>query len=190
MLGFQESSKVSPGLPAFSLFPFGPEISSLFPCEIRCSLSLEINEIKGIQVRSSESKWVQVRSSESKWIQVRSSEIKWVQVNPSEIKWVQVSSSEIHWVQVNPSEIKWVQVRPSESKWVQVRPPLPPILLSNFSWPYQYICLACYYLYISGHTVFILHTSCMPLHDFMWFRLSAYFRLLKYDTGVSVGFTS
>ena len=40
----------------FSLFPFRPEISSLFPCEIRCSLSLEINEIKGIHVRSSESK--------------------------------------------------------------------------------------------------------------------------------------
>ena len=59
-----------------------------------------------------------------------------------------------------------------------MRPPLPPILLSNFSWPYQYICLAWYYLYISGHTVFILHTSCMPLHDFMWFRLSAYFHLI------------
>ena len=40
----------------FSLFPFGREISSLLPCEIRCSLSLEINEIKGIHVRSSESK--------------------------------------------------------------------------------------------------------------------------------------
>ena len=38
------------------LFPFRPEISSLFPCEIRCSLSLAIDEIKGIQVRSSESK--------------------------------------------------------------------------------------------------------------------------------------
>ena len=43
-------------LSCFSLFPFGPGIPSLFPCEIRCSLSLEINEIKGIQVRSSESK--------------------------------------------------------------------------------------------------------------------------------------
>ena len=42
--------------PAFSLFPFGLEVSSLFPWEIRCSLSLAINEIKGIQVRSSESK--------------------------------------------------------------------------------------------------------------------------------------
>ena len=40
----------------FSLFPFRREILSLFPWEIRCSLSLEINEIKGIQVRSSESK--------------------------------------------------------------------------------------------------------------------------------------
>ena len=39
----------------FSLFPFHHEISSLFPWEIRCSLALEINEIKGIQVRSSES---------------------------------------------------------------------------------------------------------------------------------------
>ena len=47
-------SKIIPG--PFSLFPFGPEISSLFPCEIRCSLSLEINEIKGIHVRSRESK--------------------------------------------------------------------------------------------------------------------------------------
>ena len=37
-------------------FPFGTGILSLFPCEIMCSLSLEINEIKGIQVRSSESK--------------------------------------------------------------------------------------------------------------------------------------
>ena len=40
----------------FSLFPFGPEMFSLFPWEIRCSLSLEINEINGIRVRSSESK--------------------------------------------------------------------------------------------------------------------------------------
>ena len=40
----------------FSLSPFRREISSLFPCEIRCSLSLEVNEIKGIQMRSSESK--------------------------------------------------------------------------------------------------------------------------------------
>ena len=48
----------------FSLLPFGLGwIPSLFPCEIVCSLSLEINEIKGIQVRSSESK---MRSSESK----------------------------------------------------------------------------------------------------------------------------
>ena len=37
-------------------FPFVPGGPSLFPCEIRCSLSLEINEIKGIQMRSSESK--------------------------------------------------------------------------------------------------------------------------------------
>ena len=40
----------------FSLFPFHLERFSLFPWEIRCSLSLEINEIKGIHVRSSESK--------------------------------------------------------------------------------------------------------------------------------------
>ena len=42
-----------------SLFPFPfylGGISSLFPWEIRCPLSLEINEIKGIRVRSSESK--------------------------------------------------------------------------------------------------------------------------------------
>ena len=39
--------------------------SSFFPCEIRCSLSLETNKIKGIQVRSSASKWFQVRLSES-----------------------------------------------------------------------------------------------------------------------------
>ena len=37
-------------------FPFSPRDFFPFPCEIRCSLSLEINEIKGIQVRSSESK--------------------------------------------------------------------------------------------------------------------------------------
>ena len=41
---------------SFSLFPFRQKISSLFPCEIRCSLSLEIDEIKGIQVSPSESK--------------------------------------------------------------------------------------------------------------------------------------
>ena len=41
----------------FALFPFHiGGISALVPWEIRCSLSLEINEIKGIQVRSSESK--------------------------------------------------------------------------------------------------------------------------------------
>ena len=40
----------------FSLSPFGLEIPSLFLCEIMCSLSLEMDEIKGIQVRSSESK--------------------------------------------------------------------------------------------------------------------------------------
>ena len=40
----------------FSLFPFRPEMFSLFPWEIRCSLSREINEINGIRVRSSESK--------------------------------------------------------------------------------------------------------------------------------------
>ena len=40
----------------FSLFPFGREMFSLFPWEIRCSLSLEINEIKGIKVSPSESK--------------------------------------------------------------------------------------------------------------------------------------
>ena len=42
-------SKIIPG--PFSLFPFHLEMFSLFPWEIRCSLSLEINEIKGIQVR-------------------------------------------------------------------------------------------------------------------------------------------
>ena len=31
----------------FSLFPFRPEISSLLPCEIRCSLSLAIDKIRG-----------------------------------------------------------------------------------------------------------------------------------------------
>ena len=40
----------------FSLFPFHLEMFSLFPWEIRCSLSLEINEIKGIKVSPSESK--------------------------------------------------------------------------------------------------------------------------------------
>ena len=39
----------------FSLLAPG-QIPSLFPCEIRCSLRLEINETKGIQARSSESK--------------------------------------------------------------------------------------------------------------------------------------
>ena len=39
-----------------SLFSFHLEIPFLLPCEIRCSLSLEINDIKGIHVRSSESK--------------------------------------------------------------------------------------------------------------------------------------
>ena len=105
----------------FSLFPFGREIPSLFPCEIRCSLSLEIHEIKGIQVRSSEFKWDQVSPSESKWDQVSSSEINWVQVSPREIKWYQVRSSASKWVQVRSCEFKWVQVRSSESKWIQVR---------------------------------------------------------------------
>ena len=53
----------------FSLFPFVLEMFSLFPWEIRCSLSLEINEIKGIKVspsESSESKRDQVSPSESK----------------------------------------------------------------------------------------------------------------------------
>ena len=40
----------------FSLFPFAHEITSLSSWEIRCSLSLDIDEIKGVQVRSSESK--------------------------------------------------------------------------------------------------------------------------------------
>ena len=32
---------------------------------------------------------------------------------------------------------------PTETKWVQVRPlPLPPILLSNFNWPYRYIYIS------------------------------------------------
>ena len=35
-------------------FPLGLGILSCFPCEMMCSLSLEINEIKGIQTRSSE----------------------------------------------------------------------------------------------------------------------------------------
>ena len=42
-----------PSPPPFRFWPTG---LSLFPCEIRCSLSFEINEIKGIQMRSSESK--------------------------------------------------------------------------------------------------------------------------------------
>ena len=105
----------------FSLFPFHlGGISSLFPWEIRCSFSLEINEVKWIQVRSSESKWVQVRSSESKWNQMSPSEIKWDQVSPSEPKWDQVSPSEFKWEPLSPSEIKWFQVSPSETKWVQV----------------------------------------------------------------------
>jgi hypothetical protein len=102
-------------------FPFCPTGLSLFPCEIRCSFSLEINEIKGIQMRSSESKWIQVRSSEIKWVQVNPSEIKWVQVSPSEVTWDQVSPSEAKWDQASPSEFKWVQVRSIESKWTQVR---------------------------------------------------------------------
>ena len=35
-------------------------------------------------------------------------------------------------LQVNPDESKWIQVDPSEAL------PLPPILLSNFRWPYRY----------------------------------------------------
>ena len=54
--------------------------SSFFPCEIRCSLSLETNKIKGIQVRSSASKWFQVRLSESNWIRMKSNESKWDKV--------------------------------------------------------------------------------------------------------------
>ena len=101
----------------FSLFPFHlGGISSLLPWEIRCSLSLEINEVKGIQVRSSEFTWDQVSPSESKWNQVSPSEIKWIQVSPSEIKWIQLSPGEIKWVQVRSRGSKWAQLRSSESK--------------------------------------------------------------------------
>ena len=112
------------------------------------------SESKWIQVNPSESKWMQVSPSEPKWIQVGSSESpsesKWIQVNPSESKWIHVSPSKSKWVQVNPSESKPgkpAQVSPGESKWIQVNPnettkwapsPLPPILLSNFSWLYRY----------------------------------------------------
>ena len=41
---------------------------------------------------------------------------------------------------MNPSESKWIQVNPSEAL------PLPPILLSNFRWPYRYpLCLTLYF---------------------------------------------
>ena len=41
----------------FPFLPFGPERDFFpFPCEIRCSLSLAMNEIKGMQMRPSEIK--------------------------------------------------------------------------------------------------------------------------------------
>ena len=52
---YVRSEWISKMTPCLFPFPLG-WIPSLFPCEIVCSLCLEINEVKGTQVRSSESK--------------------------------------------------------------------------------------------------------------------------------------
>ena len=125
----------------FSLFPLGSMWVQVIPsetkrCQVRPS-ETQWNqaiprETKLSQVRPSKTKWDQVGLNETEKVQVRSSEATWKQMNPNESKFDQVRPSESKWDQVRPSESKWDQVRPSES------PPLPPILLSNFSWLYRY----------------------------------------------------
>ena len=101
-------------------------------------------------MRPSEFKWVlvktreiriQVNPSESMWIQMSRCEFsksKWIQVRPGESKWIQVKPCECRWVQLNSSESKWIQLRPGASTVRPSESPLPPILLSNFSWLYRY----------------------------------------------------
>ena len=103
------------------------------------------SETKCVQVSPCENKWSHVRLGVTKWNQVRTSalsETKRVQVRPNEATWNQMSLNESKFEQLWPSESKWDQVRPSESKWDQLSPtespPLPPILLSNLGWLYQY----------------------------------------------------
>ena len=108
------------------------------------------------RVSPSESKWNLI-INESKWDQVASSGPKWVQVSPSEIKWDKVSPSESKWDQVSPSETKWVQESSSETR------PLPPILLSSFSWPYRYIYI---YIYMHLHIYYKYALGCINSREF------------------------
>ena len=83
-----------------------------------------------------------MKSIETKWNQVKSSEIKWNQVTPNEMNSNQVKWYETH---MNSSEAKWNQLSPH---------PLPPILLSNFSWPYRYT-----YIYIDIYIILCYYTN-------------------------------
>ena len=128
---------------------------------------MKSSETKQNQVKSNEIEWNQMTSSETKWNQLKSFVFKWNPHKINETKWNQVKSTEISWmlwcldcadlmlvihdgpksyqrfVLISRVWSKWVQVKPGESK---VRPsefpptpPIPPILLSNFSWLYRYI---------------------------------------------------
>ena len=132
-------------------FPFCPAGFSLFPCASICSLfpcehheEMDSNEIKWIHMKSNEITWYQMKSRETKWTKVKSNEINWTQMTSSEFEWNQLNSTEINWNQMNSKETKWIQVTSDESEWHPVKsnwvpPPIPPILLSNFSWLYRYV---------------------------------------------------
>ena len=109
---------------------------------------MKSSEIKWNQVKSNEIKWKQVKPIEIKRNQIKSNEIKWNQVKSSEIKWNQVKPNETKWNQlewnkINSNPVKWYETHMNscEAKWNQLSPtPLPPILISTFSWAYRYLC--------------------------------------------------
>ena len=110
--------------------------------------TIEINKIMWNQVNSSGSKRSHLNPNESLWIWTSPNESKWC---PSEAMWIHMSPIEFKGIQMNPIETRWVH---SETKWV---PPLPPILLSNFSWPYRYILRT---LTRHRRTSFFLRSGC------------------------------
>ena len=152
--------------------------NQVIPSETMCpseSYCVQFSETKCIQTKPSEIKRNQVKPSDTSWNQVWPSGIKSHEVKWTEVKWNQV------WVY--PREPNWIQVSPTESKRDQRRRRLPPILLSNFSWLYRYVCRYVYtywyihifmyiYIYIYGYEYTNTNTHTRDQQPWRWHNIT------------------
>ena len=117
-------------------------------------------------MKPSKTKWNQVNPSDTKW---KPNETKW---NQSETKRDRLKPSDAKWDHVKPSETMWDLPSPSEWSETSLPHPLPPILLSSFSWLYGYDNVG---------TCRIIVGSYWFLYSFVYgFNISMYFHTFSY----------